>query len=176
VSSIEPGSAADKAGLEQGDIIVGVNGEKILDNNALRNRIASTRPGSSISLDILRDGKPQTVKATVDQLEGTPAKRASRATGSEGSGYGMTVEPLTPQIARDLELTRRTQGVVITDVAPDGVAAAAGLQEDDVIVQVNGRAVKTPEELKSALDSTTGRPALLLVARKNTEVFVTLKK
>jgi Do/DeqQ family serine protease len=176
VSSVEPGSAAEKAGLKQGDIIVGVNGEKILDNNALRNRIASTRPGSGISLDILREGKAQTVKATVDQLEGDPAKRASRATGSEGSGYGMTVEPLTPDVARSLELTRRTDGVVITDVAPNGVAAAAGLQEGDVIVQVNGRAVKTGAELKSALDATSGRPALLLVARKNAEVFVTLKK
>ena len=176
VSGVEPESAAEKAGLKQGDIIVGVNGEKILDNNALRNRIASTRPGSSISLDILREGKPQTVKATVDQLEGNPAQRASRTAGSEGSGYGMTVEPLTPEIARSLELTRRIQGVVITDVAPDGVAAAAGLQEGDVIVQVNGRAVKTSQELKSALESASGRPALLLVARKNAEIFVTLKR
>jgi serine protease Do len=88
----------------------------------------------------------------------------------------MTVEPLTPEVARSLELTRRTQGVVITNVAPDGIAATSGLQEGDVIVQVNGRAVKTGAELKSALDATSGKPALLLVARKDAEVFVTLKK
>jgi Do/DeqQ family serine protease len=176
VSGVEPGSAADKAGLKQGDVIVGVNGEKILENNTLRNRIASTRPGSSISLDILREGKPQTVKATVDQLDADPSKRASRDGGSESGGYGMTVEPLTPEVARSLELTRQTQGVVITGVTPDGAAAASGLQEGDVIVQVNGRAVKTGAELKAALDSAAGKPALLLVARKDAQVFVTLKK
>ena len=176
VSGVESGSAAEKAGLKQGDIIVGVNGEKILDNNTLRNRIASTRPGSSISLDVLRDGKTQTIKATVDQLQGDRNQRGSRDTGAENGGYGMTVEPLTPEVARSLELTRRTEGVVITNVAPDGIAATSGLQEGDVIVQVNGRAVKTGAELKSALDATSGKPALLLVARKDAEVFVTLKK
>jgi Do/DeqQ family serine protease len=176
VSSVEPGSAAEKAGVKQGDVILGVNGEKLADNNALRNRIASTRPGSKITLEVLRDGKPQTLHATVDELPADATRRASRDAGPDSSGFGMTVEELTPEIARNLQLTKRTQGVVIRSLTPDGAAAAAGLREGDVIVQVNGRAVTTGAELKTALANTGDRPALLLVARRNAEIFVTLKK
>ena len=176
VSSVAPGSAAEKAGVRQGDVILGVNGEKLPDNNALRNRIAGTRPGTTIKLDILREGKAQTVEATVDALEATAAGRRTRGGESESGGFGMAVEPLTPEIARGLELTRRTQGLVIREVQPDGAAAAAGLQEGDVIVQVNGRAVRTGEELKTALANTSEKPALLLIVRRNAEIFVTLRK
>jgi serine protease Do len=176
VNSVEPGSAADRAGLKQGDLIVGIDGEKISDNNALRNRVAGTRPGSKIAVEILRDGRAQTVHATVDQLKPQATERTSRDGAPETGGFGLTVEPLTPEIARSLELTRRTEGVVIRDVDPSGPAAAAGLQEGDVIVKVNGEAVKTPAALKAALDKATDRPALLLVARQNAEIFVTLKK
>ena len=176
VNSVERGSAAERAGVKQGDVIVGINGEKVSDNNALRNRIAGTRPGSKVALDILRDGRPQTLSATVDQLKPEATERASRDGGPEPGGFGMTVEPLTPEIARSLQLTRRTEGVVIRDVSPDGPAAAAGLQEGDVIVKANGQAVKSAAELKAALDQAGDRPALLLVARQNAEIFVTIKK
>jgi serine protease Do len=176
VNSVEAGGPADRAGIKQGDVIVGVDGEKILDNNALRNRIASTRPGSKVAIEILRDGHPETLNATVDTLKPEAAERTSRDGSPEPGGFGMTVEPLTPEIARSLELTRRTDGVVIRDVSPDGAAAAAGLQEGDVIAKVNGQTVKTPADLKAALDQSGDRPALLLVVRQNAEVFVTIKK
>ena len=86
----------------------------------------------------------------------------------------MTVQPLTPDVARELDLSGRREGVVIREVDPDGAAAAAGLQPGDVIAQVNGKAVTSASELKSALGQAGDRPALLLVARKGGEVFVTL--
>jgi serine protease Do len=176
VNTVEDGSAADRAGLKQGDVIVGINGEKIADNNALRNRIAATKPGTRISLDIVREGKPQTVAATVDQLEARDAMRAARGGdgGSEG-GYGMTLEPLTPESARELGIRQR-EAVVVGDLDPDGAAAASGLQVDDVILQVDGQAVRTPADVKAALTKSGSRPALLLVARNNTQLFLTLKK
>ena len=88
----------------------------------------------------------------------------------------MTVQPLTPEVARELEITGRREGVVIEAVDPDGAAAAAGLQPGDVIVQVNGQVVKSATELKSALGQVSDRPALLLVARKGGETFVTLSR
>jgi Do/DeqQ family serine protease len=176
INSVVPGGAADRAGLKQGDVIVGLNGEKVADNNALRNRIAATRPGTKIAVDILRNGRPETVQATVDQLDAKDAARTSRSgAAGEGGGYGMTVEPLTPDTARELGV-KRGEGVVISDIDPDGAAATAGLQPDDVILQVDGQVVKTPAELKSALDRNTSRPALLLVSRKNVQIFLTLKK
>jgi serine protease Do len=178
ISSVTEGSAAERAGLKQGDVIVGINGEKISDNNALRNRIASTRPGTKVAIDIVRDGKPQTVHATVDQLDAKEALRSARSgdgASNDAGGFGLTVEPLTADAARALGLRQRN-GVLIAEVDPDGAAAAAGLQENDVILQVNGRTVKDPSELKAVLTTGDDRPVLLLVARRDAQIFVTLKK
>jgi serine protease Do len=175
ISGVETGSAADRAGLKQGDVIVGINGEKIADNNALRNRIAGTRPGSKLALDIVRDRKPQTVQATVDQLEARGPMRSPRGeSGSEG-GYGMTLEPLAPESARELGIKQR-EGVIVSDLDPNGAAAASGLRVDDVILQIDGQAVTTPADVKAALTKAGSRPALVLVARSNAQVFLTLKK
>jgi Do/DeqQ family serine protease len=176
VSGVEPGSAAARAGLRQGDVIVSVDGEKLADNNALRNRIAGTKPGSKVAVEVLRDGRSQTLYATLDAQKADAKTRSAGSEGSDAQGFGMTVEPLTPEVARELELTGRREGVVIREVDPDGAAAAAGLQPGDVIVQVNGQAVKSSGELKSALGQAPDRPALLLVARKGGDAFVTLSR
>jgi Do/DeqQ family serine protease len=176
VSGVEPGSAAARAGLRQGDVILSLNGEKLADNNMLRNRVAGTKPGSTVALEVLREGRKETLQATLDAKEPERAGRSASGEGADASGFGMTVRPLTPEAARDLELNGRREGVVIQDVDPDGAAAAAGLQPGDVIVQVNGQAVKSTSELKSALGLASDRPALLLVARKGGESFVTLSR
>jgi Do/DeqQ family serine protease len=177
VSGVEPGGAASRAGIEQGDVVTAVNGEKVADSNALRNRIAATKPGSTVSLEIFRDGKTEEVRATLGALEPSRERASSDAGESDGeSGLtGMTVESLTPQVARQLGLSDRSEGVVIRDVDPDGAAASAGLRPGDVIRQVNGGAVKTPGELKSALAATRDRPALLLVTRENADLYVALR-
>jgi serine protease Do len=178
VSGIEPDGAASRAGLKQGDVVTAINGEKVSDSNALRNRIAGTKPGSTIDLEVVRDGKTEKVRATLGALE--PSRdRASRDNGeSDGPEFGptgMTVESLTPQVARALGLSSRKEGVVVRDVDPDGAAASAGLQPGDVIGQVNGEAVKTPSDLKAALAASRERPALLLVTRENADIFLALR-
>jgi Do/DeqQ family serine protease len=178
VSNVQSGSPAARAGIEQGDVITAINGEKVSDSNALRNRIAATKPGSTVDLEVVRNGKTQNLRATLAALE--PAReRASRgdrdSDGPEFGPTGMAVEPLTPQVARELGLSRQKEGVVVRDVDPDGIAASAGLQPGDVISQVNGEAVKTPTELKAALASAHDRPALLLVTRENADIFLALR-
>jgi serine protease Do len=176
ISGVEPGSPAARAGLRQGDVVVALDGEKVSDSNALRNRIAATRPGTKVALEVVRDGRTETLQATLDELKPARSEAGTRDGESANGGYGLTVEPLTPELARELELTKRTEGLVIQNVDPDGAAAAAGLQPGDVISQVNGQAVKTPSELKAALDRTSDRPALLLVTRSNTDLYLTLRK
>jgi Do/DeqQ family serine protease len=174
VSGVQPGSPAARAGLRQGDVIVSLDGEKLTDNNALRNRIAGTKPGSKVAVEILRDGRKETLYATVE-LKPASTTRAAGSEGADAEGFGMTVQPLTPDVARELDLPDgRREGVVIREVDPDGAAAAAGLQPGDVIVQVNGKAVTSASALKSALGQAGDRPALLLVARQGGEVFVTV--
>lgn len=175
VSNVDEGSAAARAGLRQGDVIVGVDGEKMADGNALRNRIASTKPGSKVALEIVRNGSTQTVQATLD-AKAAAANSAPKGEAEEGGGFGMTVSPLTPDIARELQLKNRTDGVVIRDLDPNGAAAEAGLREGDVISKVNGEAVKTPNELKAALTKAGDRPSLLVITRDNADLFVTLRK
>jgi serine protease Do len=88
----------------------------------------------------------------------------------------MTVQPVTPDLARQLELPRTARGLVITDVDPSGAAAAAGLREGDLIEQVNGGEVTTSGELKAALDAAGSKPAVLLISRQGTTVFVPLRR
>ena len=177
VSGVTPGGAADKAGLKRGDVIMSYQGRAVVDTNAFRNEIAATTPGTTITLGVLRDGKTSEVKATLS--ENADAKRAGRDSGDrEGEGsakYGMTVEPITPEIARQLGLDRDARGVVITGVDPSGAAAAANLREGDVIQQVNGKPVRTAEEVRDALNATEGKPAVLLIARGGTTIFVPLR-
>jgi Do/DeqQ family serine protease len=176
VSGVEPGSPAARAGLRQGDVIVAVDGEKLADNNALRNRIAGTKPGSKVAVEVVRDGRSQTLHATLDAQAPERTARSTSTDGSDAQGFGMTVQPLTADVARELGMTDRREGVVIREIDPEGAAAAAGLQPGDVIVQVNGQAVSSASDVKAALNQVNDRPALLLVARKGGDVFVTLKK
>jgi serine protease Do len=176
VSGVTPGGAAEKAGIRRGDVILSYQGRPVVDTNSFRNEIAATKPGTTITLEVLRDGKTSAMKATLS--ESAPAKDADREGAGEERGaakFGMTVEPITPEIARQLDLDRDTQGVVITDVDPSGAAASAGLREGDVIQQVNGRAVRSPEDVRSALGAATGKPSVLLIQRGASTVFIPLR-
>ena len=178
VSGVEPGGAASRAGLKPGDVITAINGDTVADGNALRNRIAGTKPGSTVDLEVVRNGKTEAVRATLGALEASRERASRNDQESDGSGFGptgMAVESLTPDVARELGLSGRKEGVVVRDVNPDGAAASAGLQPGDVISQVNGEAVKTPGELKSALGASGERPALLLVTRENADIFLALR-
>ena len=177
ISDVTPGGAAAKAGLKRGDVILSYQGRAVVDTNAFRNEIAATKPGSAITLQVLREGKSSEVKATLEEM--APAKEAANRTegGSRGGSgkFGMAIEPLTPQIAARLELDRNVEGVVITDLDPSGAAASAGLREGDVIQQVNGRAVRSTEQVKAGLDAAADKPVVLLIARANGSFFVPLR-
>jgi Do/DeqQ family serine protease len=179
ISGVEPGSPAAHAGLKQGDVVTSLNGEQLADSNALRNRIAGTRPGSRVALEVIRDGRSQTLQATLAALDSTRARASSSEEEGEGRALGstgMSVEPLTPEVARQLGLQARREGVVVREVSPAGSAASAGLRPGDVISQVNGQPVKTPGELRSALNASTDRPALLLVTREGADIFLALRR
>jgi S1-C subfamily serine protease len=176
VSAVEAGSPAERAGIRQGDVILEVNGRPVDDSNALRNTIASLAPGSAAKVTLLREGRQETVDATVTERAAERADREGRADESPASGkFGMRVQPLTPDLASELELPRAARGVVVADLDPSGIAAASGLQEGDVIVRVGKTDVASADELRAALDAHGTRPALVLVNRHGTTLFFTLR-
>jgi len=175
VNSVEDGSAAAKAGIKRGDVITKFDGKAVTDTNNLRNTIAAMAPGSKASVTILRDGREQQLDVTLDEQHSAESMSASGNTENSGEKFGMTVQPLTPDIARDLQLDPGTRGLVISEVDPLGKAADAGLRRGDVIEQVNGKPVTTVSQLRGALERATERPALLLVNREGTTFYGTLR-
>jgi Do/DeqQ family serine protease len=177
VNQVEPGSPADRAGLRQGDVITEVAGRRVSDGNELRNAISNTAPGTSVSLKLVRDGRVSDVSAKLDELKASTDNGEERERGSSApqGRYGMQVQPLTPEVAREYELPRTVKGVVVTDVDPDGLAADSGVQPNDVIEKVNGHATTTVAELKTAIDQAAGKPILVLLHREGHSLFLTLK-
>ena len=177
VSGVTPDGAAAKAGIKRGDVILSYQGRPVVDTNAFRNEIAATKPGTTVTLKVVREGSTREVKATLEEM--ASAREGRRALDGEGEGssarYGMTVEPLTPELAARLELDRDAKGVVITDVDPSGAAASAGLRAGDVIQQVNGKSVDDADDVRDALNATAGKPSVLLIARAGTTLFVPLR-
>ncbi len=178
INSVHPGGPAEQAGLKTGDVILQMNGKDVSDSNELRNAVAANAPGTEVTLTIWRNGSQQEVKVKLGTLTAESAGESSGQGGGEPSSsgkLGITVTPMTPEIAAQLGLRRGTQGVVIESVDPNGPAAQQGLQAGDVIQEVNRQPVRSPADLKSALDKSDDRPALLLINRGGQTVFVTVR-
>lgn len=184
VSNVQPGSAADKAGVKRNDVIRAINGEKVEDSNTLRNKVAGTLPGTEVKLSILRDGKEIEVSVILDELDpnasaGTtsPGGGTEKRPGAEGQSdkLGLSLEPLTPAAAKRLGIEESGGGVVVTRVDPDGPAAESGLSEGDVILEINRNVVKNVADVNSAVESAAGRPLLLLVSSRGQTIFVTIR-
>ena len=174
VSDVKAGSPADNAGVRRGDVITGIDGAAVKDGNVLRNHVAQLLPGSNVTLTLLRGGKEQTVNVTLAELQAANKGAGSRDSAADPTGYGMSVEPLTPERAKQLGASA-SAGVVVTGVQPSGRAADAGIRSGDLISEVDGKPVQGADALRSALQA-GNRPALLLVHRGGMTVFVTLER
>ena len=173
VNSVDAGGPAASAGIRPGDIIAAVGGARVDNTNTLRNRIAGTPPGTEVTLTILRDGREQQIRARLSELPSDKeSAMPSGGSGSRREQLGVTVETLRPEVAAQLGLPRGAQGVVVTDSDPSGPAAEAGILVDDVITEVNRQPVKSAAELRTALQKSGSRPALLLVNRGGRSLFL----
>jgi serine protease Do len=181
VNSVQSGSAAEKAGVKRGDIIVAVNDEKMDDTNVLRNKVAGTLPGTEIKLTIMRDGNRQDLTAVLDEFQPQGNKGNEQNEGSEGpraepqSGkLGLSLQPVSPQVAKQLGV-EGDEGLIVTEVDPAGPAAEAGIARGDVVLEINRQAVKTVDDVQTALDRSGDRPLLLLLARRGGTVYLTVR-
>jgi serine protease Do len=180
VSGVRAGSAAERAGIRRGDVITALDGAPVSDTNAFRNRIASTTPGTEVTLTIMRDNKEQKIRATLGEVtpETAQAEQGDDNGGPSPSGtgkLGLSVEPLTPDLASQLNLRPGTQGLVVDSVDPAGPAAEAGIARGDVIEEVNRQPVRAVADLRSAVDKTGNKSALFLINRRGDTIYLTIK-
>ena len=191
IGRVEPGGPGAKAGLRAGDVVTAINGQPVTPDRTLSYLVANAAPGSTIRLDVIRDGRPTQLSATVttrpseDQMaaltggdddDGLPDDDGTTAPAS--SSLGITVQPLTPQIARSIGVDSALQGVVIASVDPS-TDAGQKLKRGDVITQVNAQPVRSAADVARvvAAAKAQGRPQVLLnVSRGRTSgVFIPVK-
>jgi Do/DeqQ family serine protease len=179
VNEILPTSAAERAGIRQGDVITALDGSPVNDSNSFRNHIASTAPGTEVTLTILRNDREQKIRATLGEFKSeNEESEQGRDSGPGATGQGklgLNVIPLTPEIASELNLRAGTPGVVIDSVEPAGPGAAAGLARGDVIQEVNRQPIRSAADLSSAIDKNGNKPALVLINRRGTAAYVTIR-
>jgi serine protease Do len=186
VATVMAGGAAAKAGVEPGDVIIQFNGRPIANRDELVAAVVATKPGTTVPLKVLRNKQEKTINVTVEELDleaeqGTarrsPNSSENNDAAEEGSsGFGLTLQNLTPQIARRLQIPSGRTGALVSDVDPNGPSAAA-LRSGDVILSVNRKPVTNAVEAGRELQKiASGHIAQILVWRGESEIFVTVKK
>ena len=191
VRTVVPGGPAARAGLAQSDVIVKVNGQDVTPEQTVSYLVANSKVGERIPLEILRNGKRATVYVTPGERppEDVVNKIAGGDSGTEGNSttgpgaatattkaLGMSLAPLTPELARAANLPATARGVIVTAVDPNANAAEQGLARGDLIMSVNNQPVTSPAQVVAAIDAArkAGRSSvLLLIKRGNSpEAFV----
>ncbi len=176
VSDVSGDSPAARAGLKSGDVIVEFNGKKIEDPSALARAVAVARPGETSKLTVWRDRQPTTVDVKLGELPGERTAATDGPSGARGgskSQLGLSVLPITPEIARELELKQPT-GVVVSRVDPSSAADEAGVQRGDVIVEVDRKPVKSVDDFDKLTSQSGTKQVLLRLQRGGSSLFVAL--
>lgn len=165
VTQVEADSPAATAGLQIGDVITEIDGHKVNDAGELQVMVGQKQPGTKIELTILRDGKTMRLPVTLEELGSRNAEGTS--TSSEGSGkmrWGLGLANLTPELRDQLQAPRDIHGVLIEQVQPGSPADNAGLQQGDIILEVNRHKVQSTSDVQQALSNVgKGEDALVLV-------------
>jgi serine protease Do len=166
ISQVTPDSPASHAGLQSGDVIRSLNGNKMINGSALQVAVSEMAPGASIELGILRNGKPETMHIAVGEFNAKETEEASNSGsgGTQGGKLGLAVDNLSPDMRQQFSIPERVHGAAIQSVRPGSSAEDAGLSQGDVIMEVNRHAVDSAESCVNAIHSTpNGKDILLLV-------------
>jgi serine protease Do len=173
VTQVEPDSPGAKAGLQIGDVITEIDDQKVSDAGELQVLVGQKQPGSKIMLKVLRDGKSMTVPVTLEEL----GKRTAEGSDEPGRGegkmhWGIGLSDLTPELRDQIQAPREIHGAVIEEVKPGSPADNAGLQQGDIILEVNRHKVQSASDVQQALANVAkGQDALLLVFSNGGNTF-----
>lgn len=170
ISDIVPDGPADKSGFRRGDVIIELNGKTVKDYHDLPRMVAAMTPGDKATFKVLRDGREETLSAVVGEMkEGEAAQSPQEIQGQ----LGMSLQPVTPEIAKELGM-KRAEGLVITNVESGSLAGEAGMQRGDVVLEVNRKAVNTMKDFSEALQK-EDKSFVFLLFRNGSTFYLTLK-
>ncbi|MDR2528725.1 MAG: Do family serine endopeptidase [Synergistaceae bacterium] len=173
VGDVFADSAADRAGLQRGDVIVSLDGENVKDTSWFINQVRSKGPGASLELQVIRAGKSVNVTAKLDEIP----DNESQAAGDGGTDFfdkvGLAVSKLTNELRGQYKIENRS-GLVVTQVVRGSTAQAVGFREGDVILEINRKKVNDPADVAGVIRKDS-KLAALLVERGGRTFFVTLK-
>ncbi|MGO8817353.1 MAG: DegQ family serine endoprotease [Terriglobia bacterium] len=170
---VTAGGPADKAGLKTGDVIRKLNGETIGDAGQLTAQITNLSPGAVVTLDILRDGQPMTIKVTLGERPSDLNARAGGGGVQQGTLRGLDVQSLTPSLRDQAGIPPNVNGVIIVQVDPNSPAAQFGLQEGDVIESINRQPVRNVTDFNKLAAQAKGQ-TLLRINRQGNGLFVVI--
>jgi serine protease Do len=171
VADVMKGSPAEKASLKVGDVIVEFDRKEIKDSGDLPTQVARVAPGTTVQVKVLRDGKETTLPLTVGEMKDDEVVASLK----EGD-LGLSVQPVTPELARRMELDH-SEGVVVASVQRGSAAADAGLRPGDLITQINRRAVKSVADYNREIAANEkDKSILFLVRRGQSSLFLALKR
>lgn len=173
INDVTPGSPADKAGLKSEDVIRKLDGKTVEGATQLTAMVVDLNPGTEVTLDILRDGKPLSVKLTLGERPSNLSGNASVGKASEGTLRGISVQNLTPELREQLGVPAETRGVVISDVDPNSPAAQTGLQQGDVVESINREPVTNVAAFNRLAAKAKGE-TLLRINRQGQGIFVVI--
>jgi len=187
IRGVTPGGPAARGGIQQGDVVISVNNQPVTPDQSLAYLVSQQPVGSRVPLEVIRDGRRQTVTVTVgerpsedelarlggvedEQPVRDPAEgQQSASQRSTRESLGLTLQPLTPEIARSLRLNdSNLRGVVVSSVNPSSDAASKGIQAGDIILSINQRATATPDQAAAAVAAAraAGRNSVLVLIRR----------
>jgi serine protease Do len=173
IEDVTADGPAEKAGLKNGDVVRKLNGKAIGDASQLTLGVTGLNPGQVATLEILRDGQPQTVKVTLGERPSNVASSRQGGRIQQGTLRGIAVQNLTASIREQLGLPANVMGVVIAEIDPDCPAAQFGLQEGDVIESVNRQAVRNVGDFNRLAAEAKGQ-TLLRVNRQGAGQYVVI--
>lgn len=171
VNEVVAGGPAARAGMMQGDIIVGFDGKEVRDVRHLQRLVADTPVGKTVEARIIRDGREMRLSLTLGNSESAEAAQSRPEEPEPATWLGMSVI----ELPRELR-ARNVSGVMVTQVDPDGAAAAAGLRQGDIIVSINRKPVGSLAEYGRAIAEAEKKgSAVLLVRRGNASIYFVIK-
>ena len=171
VGEVTPGSPAEKSGLQKGDIIVELNGKPIEDSNQLRMTISMMAPDAIANLKVLRNGSERDIAVKLGVLPNNQEQASLQPNNPQGALEGVTVGNVTEDAIQQLGLPANTKGVVVTGIDPASPVADSGLQQGDVIQEVNHQPVMNINQFDHAIQK-AGKDPLLLVDRQGNTLFI----